>query len=1029
MSKKIWSAPLALIVVVTMALFFGGITVSADEVDSGTCGENATWSLDSDGTLTISGSGAMNDFDYSDTAPWYEERQAVKKIIINNGITAIGMSSFSGCSEVTSVSIPASVTSVGKYSFYSCSKLTEVTLPSGLTSIKGCAFQWSGLTSVDIPGSVTEIGEYAFGCCNGLTTVTFGKTSALTTIHNNAFNFCESLTSIALPDTITTIESEAFNGCKSLVITALPANTKYIGYKAFQSCKALTALDLGQNAETIEDYAFNECDNLATVTFPSSLNSIGSCAFRKSGLTSLKLSSGIESIDDNAFYCCKALKSIDITIDADTTLDNYIFAGCEALETATIKGTLSAIPEGMFYECKALTTVSLPDSITELRASAFCSCKELSSFTWPANLTTVGEYAFCNTGFTSVTIRPDVTYGSSVYNSCQQLTSVTIADGVTTLPGFIFSYCGKLETIDIPDSVVNFGDYVFCSSGLKSVSLTLNDTEEPIKGLFSGCNKLESATITGSITKIGESFFSGCESLKSFTIPENVTFIGDQAFSGCEQLSSITIPAKVETIGSSAFSGSGLTSVVIPDNVTSIGNGLFNGCRKLTSVTLPSGITELPTSIFSGCSALKSYTIPANIKSIGYMAFAYSGIEHLSIPGTVETIESDAFENCKSLHSVEICEGVKHINGNPFYGCTVLETAVIGSTVDVNDLGSIFNTCSNLKTIYCTAVQKTMINPRLPKVNYIIIDNASNIAAHIIGHSITLSADIGVNFYVALPVEYNSSNTQVTFTWGSAEDNYAHTVNAKLTPVYENGANYMASCGVAARAMSDTITMTVKSGDTVLMTDEYSVMQYVNILAKTDPYNSDLQHLLAAMVAYGGCTQFYFGYHKGQIYDMWDENESSYDVDAYRDSLDDLEPAYDDMTIKTISNAGFGLSYYGTSLLCTSQMKLRFYFRVTDAAAFAKIKDTAYFKSKNLKFVEKEVGGENLVYIETQGLMPGDLQKIFEITIGGKTYRYDYKDYMMKVKSVDNGMFEETAKYAYAFSYFSNKYQEGSKNG
>ena len=107
MSKKIWSAPLALIVVVTMALFFGGITVSADEVDSGTCGENATWSLDSDGTLTISGSGAMNDFEWS-TKPWHQYRNSITKIVVGEGITNISDYAFASLNKVTSVSISTS---------------------------------------------------------------------------------------------------------------------------------------------------------------------------------------------------------------------------------------------------------------------------------------------------------------------------------------------------------------------------------------------------------------------------------------------------------------------------------------------------------------------------------------------------------------------------------------------------------------------------------------------------------------------------------------------------------------------------------------------------------------------------------------------------------------------------------------------------------------------------------------------------------------------------------------------------------
>lgn len=1027
MSKKIWSAPVALVVVVTIALFFGGITVSADEVDSGSCGESATWSLDSNGTLTISGSGEMYDYQWN-TKPWSQYKESIYKVVIENGITNISSSAFSYLGNVETVSIASSVTAIKYEAFNSCRSLTSIDIPSSVTRIEGYAFQHcTSLTTVKIPASVTSLGDYVFSMDSSITTVTFGANSRLTVIPESAFGYCTELTTINLPESVTTISSQAFNNCKKMQLTALPGNTETVAEYAFQNCQALTSLDLGTKLTVIGEKAFKDCTNLETVNFPDTLKTIDVDAFRSSGLTSLTLSSGIESIYNNAFANCKSLKTIDITIANDTFLDEYIFTGCTALETATIKGALTVIPVGMFNECTNLNSVSLPDSITEVCDSAFNSCVKLSVFNWPANLTTVGNYAFCYTGLTSATIRPGVTYGISVYSSCGELTSVTIAEGVTTIPEYTFSYCSKLETINFPDSLVNFGNYAFSSTGLKSVSLELNDTEEPIIGLFSGCSQLESATITGSITKIGESLFGGCEKLKSFTIPENVTYIGSQAFSGCESLSSITIPGKVETIDSSAFADSGLTSIVVPENVTSIGNALFYRCRKLTSVTLPNNITALPSSIFSECDALTSFTIPANIKSIGYMAFSYSGLEHISIPGTVELIENGAFESCRKLRSAEICEGVQHINGNPFYGCTVLETAVIGSTVDVNDLGSIFNVCENIKTIYCTAIHKTMIDTRLRDVNFIIIDSADTIGAHIIGHSITLSADIGVNFYVALPVGYDSSNTQVTFTWGSAEDNYAHSLNAKLTPVYENGANFMATCGVAARAMSDTITMVVKSGKTVLMTDEYSVMQYVNILAKTYRYDYDMQRLLTAMFWYGHCSQTYFKYHEREIYRMKDF-DTNYDVEEYRYSLDDLEVDEADMTIRNIANDDLGLSYYGTSLLCTSQAKLRFYFRVTDATAFAAVKESVYFKSVNLKFVDKEVNGENLVYIETQGLMPGDLQKIFEIKIGDKTYRYDYKDYMQRVKNIDNGRFEETAKYAYAFSYYSNKYQEGLKS-
>ena len=1065
--KKIWSAPLALIVVVTMALFFGGITVSADEVDSGTCGENVTWSLDDNGTLTISGTGEMEAYDWN-TRPWYSYSSSIESVVIENGITSIPKYAFAYLGNLKSASIPSSVTTIGDSAFESCG-LTSVSIPNGVTAIGDHMFaNCYSLETVSIPGSVKTIGPYAFGCCEELTTVTIGSNSALKTIDGHAFNYCYKLSSINLPDSVTSI-----------------------GESAFQECKVLTSINLGNSMKTIGDSAFESCYKLTVDSFPGSLESIGSCAFDSTAISTLSLPSSIKSIGSAAFSSCNNLTTLSFDFDNDVLSKGAIFSYCSGLTSVSIKGNVTTIGASMFSGCADLATLSIPDSVTSIGASAFSGCEKLN-YTFPAGITSYGDYALKETAITSATISSDKSYGKGVYAGCKSLTSVTIDNGITSIPDELFNGCANLGSIEIPssvtsigakafeacgltsitlpqnlesigerafygckftelklntglksigseafsyiwtlktvvlsDSVTNYGNRVFACTGVTSVSMTIDDSVTFGYGLFSGCNGLESVVISGNRTSLGSGFFEecgkltsvklpdsltsidssmfrSCSKLAAVNIPDNVTSIGYYAFYGCTALKSINIPGKVESIDFSAFANSGLVSVVIPENVKSMGTGVFDGCSNLTSASLNGDMTLVPSYTFNGCSRLTTVNFSSKIKTIESDAFRNSGFVIITIPGTVETIESEAFADCEMLQTVEIQEGVTGIDGSAFYSCNSLETVVLPSTLTTGLAYESFIYCNKLKTIYCNAYQKSVLTTYHPNANYIIIDNANNISPQIAGHSITLAADIGVNFYVMLPVEYNSSNTQVTFTWGSAEDNYAHTVNAKLTPVYENGANYMASCGVAARAMSDTITMTVKSGDTVLMTDEYSVMQYVKILAKTYPYNYDLQRLLAAMVTYGGHTQFYFNYHKGQIFEIWnDASDYGYDVDAYRDTLDDLEPAYDDMTIRTISNADFGLSYYGTSLLCTSQMKLRFYFRVTDAAAFAKIKDTAYFKSKNLKFVEKEVGGENLVYIETQGLMPGDLQKIFEITIGGKTYRYDYKDYMMKVKSSD----------------------------
>lgn len=141
-------------------------TPAAEVIVSGKCGESVTWTLDENCTLTISGTGPMEDYivdgSYSYT-PWYEDRDSIIKAVIESGVTSIGMGAFIYCTNLANVTISNSVTSIRDYSFGLCSNLTSVTIPDGVTSIGKDAFaRCSSLTSVSIPNSVTSIEEYAF---------------------------------------------------------------------------------------------------------------------------------------------------------------------------------------------------------------------------------------------------------------------------------------------------------------------------------------------------------------------------------------------------------------------------------------------------------------------------------------------------------------------------------------------------------------------------------------------------------------------------------------------------------------------------------------------------------------------------------------------------------------------------------------------------------------------------------------------------------------------------------------------------
>jgi len=137
---------------------------------SGTCGSNLTWTLDDNGTLTISGTGDMENWGYPNPsgAPW--KSKSIKDIVIENGVTSIGNRAFYDCSSLTSITIPNSVTSIGNDAFEWCSSLTSITIPNSVTSIGNHAFDGcSSLTNITIPSSVTSIGNRAFYDCSSLT--------------------------------------------------------------------------------------------------------------------------------------------------------------------------------------------------------------------------------------------------------------------------------------------------------------------------------------------------------------------------------------------------------------------------------------------------------------------------------------------------------------------------------------------------------------------------------------------------------------------------------------------------------------------------------------------------------------------------------------------------------------------------------------------------------------------------------------------------------------------------------------------
>ena len=280
-------------------------------------------------------------------------------------VTSIGYNAFSGCSGLTSVTIPSSVTSIDKSAFSNCSGLTSVAIPNSVTSIGVDAFLFcSGLTSVIIPNSVTIIGDWAFDGCSGLTSVTIPN--SVTSIGKSVFAYCSGLTSVIIPNSVTNISNSAFSNCSSLTSVTIPNSVTSIGYQAFYDCSGLTSVIIPNSVTSIGNSAFQ---NVHHIKYYGSATGAPWGAISMNGVT------------DGDFVYSDSTKH---------KLIGYIGYG----GNISIDSTVDSIGEKVFYNCSGLTSVTIPNSVISIGNSAFYHCSSLTSVFIPNSVICIGSYAF-----------------------------------------------------------------------------------------------------------------------------------------------------------------------------------------------------------------------------------------------------------------------------------------------------------------------------------------------------------------------------------------------------------------------------------------------------------------------------------------------------------------------------------------------------------------------------------------------------------------------------------------------------------
>ena len=619
----------------------------------------------------------------------------------NYTVVSINNKAFSGCTDLISITIPKTVTWIASDAFSGCTSLTSIIVNDGnyyYNSNNNC----NAIIA-------TKTNTLIVGCKN--TRIPEG----VTTIGENAFNGCTSLTSVTIPKSVTSIVPGAFSGCSGLTsIEVKKGNKKYKNIDNGNAIidSATNTLIMGckstiipQWVTSIERRAFEGCTSLTSITIPESVTSIGTCAFSGSGLTSITIHGSVTSIKEKTFQDCIGLTSVTIP-NSVTSIEDHAFDGCTSLTSVTIPESITSIGKFAFQGCASLKSITIPNSFTSIGNDAFYGCTGLTSVTIPNSVTSIGDYAFYGcTGLTSITIPENInSIGVEAFYDCTGVTSliwnaIDYTDNTKVSVSPFGSIAAQITSLTIGENVTTISGMPF--SQMKNFTSLIWNAKNCSYNIYNS-HDLHTSQITDlTIGEQASKFPLYLDNLTSVTMPKNKKYIygsngaiyfkkdgliyyvddGESVgvYSQYQSFENIVIPDSV-TAGNtfsvvyiSSHDGFGMcaTSITIPESISRIGSWAFYGCTSLTSIIIPKSVTYIGEGAFYGCTGLTSITIPESVTSIGDRAFKdCSGLTSVTIANS--TVSPNAFENCTKLKELTIGANCNSIGDNAFAGCSRL---------------------------------------------------------------------------------------------------------------------------------------------------------------------------------------------------------------------------------------------------------------------------------------------------------------------------------------------------------------------
>ncbi|MBR6808143.1 MAG: leucine-rich repeat protein, partial [Clostridia bacterium] len=459
---------------------------------SGKLSSGHTWYLEKDGTLTVEGVGAMTNFGNLG-APWYPYAESVRKIVLSEGITAVGNYSFVRCKNATEVVWPSTLKEIRYYAFDNCRSLKTLDLPYGVTTLgTKCFSECMALTRVELPDSITTVDGSVFALDHNITYI---KLSAgMYEIPDSMFFAMNGLKTVIIPNGIKKIGDTAFRRCGGITSISIPAQISYIGTAAFSDCTKLQNIyvdSANQHFTSVNGVLYSKdmktlvCypgGKYGSYTIPEGVTTLAYGSFGSSGVTSVTFPSTLKTIGTYSFAWCKYLSSAYIPKSV-TTVGDSAFGWCTNLRTAVFYGDNVTLDWHVFDGCTALTSVVLPSKLTELNTGLFDDCTSLTSINIPSTVTRIGDSAFSGcTGLKSLTLHENIHYiGYDAFWKCTKLERITYKGNIYEIDFRAFYGCTSLSVLRFCGTLSGVDSTAFSDITLKAVYF---DSQSAVNGIY-----------------------------------------------------------------------------------------------------------------------------------------------------------------------------------------------------------------------------------------------------------------------------------------------------------------------------------------------------------------------------------------------------------------------------------------------------------------------------------------------------------------------------------------------------------------